>query len=89
MEASHSQAATWKEVVPATGECHSNQDQLPLDFLNTREIFLACSINFFFFLVICSQTSLSKAIYNLQSHLICIAYKVLQQWQHGLVLEFW
>lgn len=42
---------------------------------------------FFFFLVIFSQTSLSKAVYNLRSHLICIAYKVLQQWQHGLVLR--
>lgn len=47
MEDSHSKATTWKEVVHDTEECHPNEDQMPSDFLNIREIFPARLIHFF------------------------------------------
>lgn len=77
MEASHIKATTWKEVVPATRECHPNQDQLHSDFLNIGKMFPAHWIHFF---VACSQINLSKTTHSVLSHLIFIAYKVPQQW---------
>lgn len=47
MEASLIKATTWKEVVPATSECHPNHDQLPSDFLNIGKMFPAHLIYFF------------------------------------------